>query len=205
MRHRIYHVGYATSAALLLSAAIFATVFQRFLVAAIVPGIAFALAALWFRRKVRTLSEPAPGLARIDVQVRLEYWDAPELSEFKSRPGMLASIVSLTPGTISCFLDVGVEGVILQPSRLMRLIGLARTDVSWSALDRLEVRLGGGPLGNSVVLHFAGSGGALVARYPSDVDLAPTLAAAVARSATARLTVETVRPDSPQWQDWSVD
>jgi hypothetical protein len=205
VRHRSYQVGYGASAALLLAAAVFATVFQRFFVAAIVPGIAFALAALWFRRKARTLSEPAPGLARIDVQVRLAYWDAPELSTFKSRPRLVASIAALTPGTIGCFLDVGIEGVIFEPSGLMRLIGLHRTDISWSSLARVEVRLGGGPLGNSVVLRFTGSGDAIAASYPSDVDLAPTLAAAVARSTNPGLAVGTVRPDSPRWQAWQAE
>jgi hypothetical protein len=202
VRHRAAQIGFGVSVVLLIAAAVIATVLQRFFVAPIVPGIAFALAAVWFRRKLRALSEPGPGLARIDVQSRIEYWDAPELDRFKSRPGLVAAIASMSPGTIGCFLDVGSDGVILEPGQLMRLAGLARTDIAWQLLDHVQVRLGGGPLGNSVSLHFASSGELLVARYPSDVDLAPTLAAAVARSTNPDIPVEIVRPDSPKWQAW---
>jgi hypothetical protein len=202
VRRRLYRVGLVASAILLLAAAIIATVFQRFFVAAIVPGIAFALAALWFRRKVRALSEPGPGLARVDVQSRIEYWDAPELERFKTRPGLVAAIASMSPGTLGCFLDIGPEGLIFEPSQLMRLAGLSRTTISWNALKRVEVRVGGASVGNSVFLHLAQSGETIVARYPAEVDFAPTIVSAVARSTNPELLVETSRPDAPRWQGW---
>lgn len=202
MRHRMYQIGYVGCFFLLLAAAVVATAWQRFFVAAILPGIAFALAGLWFRRRARALSEPGPGFARIDIQSRTEYWNAPEISQFRIRPRLVAKLASMTPGTLGCFLDIGPAGLIIWPSQLMRLIGIARTEFDWRVIDLAEVQLGRGALGNSLVLRFAQSGEAFVARYPADVDIAPTVAAAVAQSGNPDLVVATAHADAPRWQAW---
>jgi hypothetical protein len=199
VRLRMYQIGYGACVVLLLVAAGIATVSQRLLVLAIVPGVAFALLALAFRRKARVLST---SLNHVDVQCRLEYWDAPELTSYRARPQLLATYARMTPGTLECFLEIDSTGLTLAPGPAMRLMGLGRSKIGWNALDHLELLPGRGPLGNSLVLRFAGSGHEEVTRFAPDVDLAPTLAAAVQQSTNPALQLEIARPEIRRWQGW---